>query len=367
MPALAPTASVAIVGDLTLDEVDEALARLRAAADDPAGGELEVDLGGVRRVDTFGMAALASVLRRLRQRGRPAQVTHAPPHALRLAEVMQLDAVLGFDADGAGARLPRIERVGAAALRLFDFLVALFATLALGYRHALPYALRGGSVVREQYVRHASEAGWDAAPLVILINFMLGAILAIQMAYALADYGVISYMPQFVAISMTREIGPLMTALLVAGRSGAGFAAEIGTMNVTEELDALTMMNLPPRRFLLLPRFGALALAVPALAVIGVSAGVVGGMVTGVWFYGLPWSEYLLDTGAALETRDLLSGLVKAFFFGNLIAAVGCLYGLTLRGGTDEVGRSATQAVVQAIIAVVVFDAAFTALTKEIL
>jgi phospholipid/cholesterol/gamma-HCH transport system permease protein len=139
-------------------------------------------------------------------------------------------------------------------------------------------------------------------------------------------------------------------------------AAEIGTMVVTEEVDALEMMALRPRRFLFVPRFAALAISVPALCVFADLSGILGGAAVGILSYDIGWHTYYSETVSALQVSDITSGLLKSFFFGNLVAVVGCLHGLRLRGGPEAVGRAATTAVVESIIAVIVFDGLFTTL-----
>jgi phospholipid/cholesterol/gamma-HCH transport system permease protein len=221
-------------------------------------------------------------------------------------------------------------------------------------------------VRREAFVRQLAEAGAGAVPIVCIITFMIGVILAIQMAYVLRDYGATIFIAKVVGISITREIGPLLAAILVAGRSGSAMAAEIGTMRVTEEVDALEMMALPPRRFLLVPRFAALAVSVPALCVFADACGILGGAAVGILQYDIGWRTYYSETVASLQLSDIGSGLVKSFFFGNLVAAVGCLHGLRLRGGPESVGQAATTAVVESILAVILFDALFTTLVYYI-
>jgi phospholipid/cholesterol/gamma-HCH transport system permease protein len=167
---------------------------------------------------------------------------------------------------------------------------------------------------------------------------------------------------------MTRELGPFMAAVLIAGRFGSAIAAELGAMVVYEEVDALEMMAVEPRRFLFSPRFAALVLAVPALSVLADVAGVLGGASVMVFAYHLPCGIYFAETVTTIQRADIASGLIKSVFFGALIAAVSCRRGLAVRGGgPDAVARVATSATVQSIIAVVIVDTAFTAATRGVL
>jgi phospholipid/cholesterol/gamma-HCH transport system permease protein len=362
-----PTDTVIALEDpLAGDGVVVAAAALDAASR-RGSGTLVVDLAAVRTVDAFGLAALGAATRRLRAAGRTVRVTNAPPSASRLAAFLRLDRVLAAPAHAPPVpRRAALDFVGEVAVRWRDYMVTLLAMIAEGYRRSLTDPWRGGAVRREAFVRQLAEAGAGAVPIVCIITFMIGVILAIQMAYVLRDYGATIFIAKVVGISITREIGPLLAAILVAGRSGSAMAAEIGTMRVTEEVDALEMMALPPRRFLLVPRFAALAVSVPALCVFADACGILGGAAVGILQYDIGWRTYYSETVASLHLSDIGSGLVKSFFFGNLVAAVGCLHGLRLRGGPEAVGQAATTAVVESILAVILFDALFTTLVYYI-
>jgi phospholipid/cholesterol/gamma-HCH transport system permease protein len=333
-----------------------------------SSGPVVLDLAAVTRMDTFGMAALSDAVRRCRREGREIRVAHPPPGAARLASFLRLDRVLAEET------APRVRPgggillyAGDGILRLGDYLVTLLGMTADAYRYAFVDPFRGDRVKWQQFLRQMAEAGAGAVPIVVLINFMLGVILAFQMAYVFRDYGATTLIANIVGVSVTRELGPLLAAILVASRSGSAMAAEIGTMVVTEEVDALQMMALKPRRFLLVPRFAALALAVPALCVFADVAGILGGAFVGIFSCDIGAYTYYSKTVGALAVSDITSGLLKSFFFGNIVAVIGCLHGLRLRGGPEAVGRAATKAVVEAVIAVVVFDALFTTLVYYII
>ena len=362
-----PETVVALAEPLAGDGALAAAERLGEAVS-RGGGPLVIDLAAVRSVDTFGLAALGDAVRRCREAGRAVRIVNAPEGAGRLAAFLRLDRVVAA-AKGEPPRVPRglVIAAGDAFLGLRDYLVTLLAMTADAYRHAFVDPVRGDAVRREQFLRQMAEAGAGAVPIVVLITFMIGLILAFQMAYVLRSYGATIFIAQVVAISITRELGPLLAAILVAGRSGSAMAAEIGTMVVTEEVEALEMMALKPRRFLLVPRFAALAVAVPALCVFADVAGILGGAFVGVFSYDIGWYTYYAETVGSLQVTDVTSGLLKSFFFGNIVAVIGCLHGLRLRGGPEAVGRAATTAVVESIIAVIVFDALFTTLVYYVI
>jgi phospholipid/cholesterol/gamma-HCH transport system permease protein len=195
-----------------------------------------------------------------------------------------------------------------------------------------------------------------------LITFFVGVIIALQGAYELQRLGAMQLVSGLVAIAITRELGPLITAIVVIGRSGSAFAAEIGTMRVTEELDALETMALDPVAFLVTPKFLAMAVMLPCLAIWADLMGILGGSLFGVFGGGYTFGGYLLATRDALLLRDITSGVIKALVFGMVITAVGCHEGFTTGSGAEEVGRSTTSAVVISILLVILIDLVFTAL-----
>jgi phospholipid/cholesterol/gamma-HCH transport system permease protein len=360
-----PSAAVVALEDpLAGDGAAAASATLRLALGRaPPRAPLVVDLAAVRRVDALGLAAVAAAVRLARLEGREVSVVHPPPGAGRLAAALSLDRVLDTPVEPARAPpVPWLLRLGGAALSLRDSVVQLLAFVHDGFRGSVGATLRPHAVGREQFVRQLAETGAGAFGIVVLINFMIGVILAFQMAYVFRDYGATVLVAHVVGVAVTRELGPLVTAVLVAGRSGSAIAAEIGTMRVTEEVDALDMMALRPRAFLLVPRFAALALAVPALCVLGDLAGILGGFVVGVGSYDVGPYTYWSKTVTALKATDFGSGLLKSVFFGIIVAVVACRHGLNLKGGPESVGRAATNAVVESIVAVILFDAIFTSL-----
>lgn len=217
--------------------------------------------------------------------------------------------------------------------------------------------LRWGRVIAQ-----AMEVGVRALPILSLITFFIGLILALQSAYELRKFGALNYVAGAVAASMTRELGPLITAILVIGRSGSAFAAEIGTMKVTEEIDALETMAISPIQFLVTPKFLAMVVMLPCLTIWANSMGILGGAVFGVAQADFTWSRYIRTSIDSLYMRDIATGLIKSVMFGVTMTAVGCYEGLSTGAGAEQVGRSATRAVVMSIFLVIVVDLVFTAL-----
>lgn len=202
------------------------------------------------------------------------------------------------------------------------------------------------------------KAGSNALPIVALISFLMGMIMAFQAAMPMRQFGVDIFVVNLVALTMTRELGPIMTAIVLAGRSGSAFAAEIGTMKVNEELAALTTMGLSPARFLAVPRVLAGVAVTPVLTIYSMAIGVAGGIFVMI-LLGFPLSTLMHQLSGSLRVDDVLAGLIKSFFFGAVVAGVGCLRGLQTGAGAAAVGDSTTRAVVTSIFLIVLIDAVF--------
>jgi phospholipid/cholesterol/gamma-HCH transport system permease protein len=204
--------------------------------------------------------------------------------------------------------------------------------------------------------------GTSAIPIVGLIALLIGLIMAMQSAHQLRQFGAVIFVADLVGISVCRELGPFVTAIVVAGRSGSAVAAELGTMTVSEEIDALRTMGLNPMRYLVVPRILAMTVCTPLLTIIANLVAITGGLLIGVFHLGISASAYINQTLEAVELSDLVTGLIKSVIFGTVIGNVGVFEGLHVRGGSEGVGQATTQAVVSSIFLIIVTDAIFTAL-----
>jgi phospholipid/cholesterol/gamma-HCH transport system permease protein len=254
-------------------------------------------------------------------------------------------------------------RVGRVALHVWgtagDALTFLGETVL-----ALGLLLRGRARFRRVDLLHALEAtGVAALGIVALINFLIGAVLAFVGAVQLQQFGAAIYVANLVGIGVLRELGPLMTGFVMAGRTGAAFAATLGTMTVNEEVDALRTMGLPPAEFLVLPRVLATSLMMPALVAYADLLGLLGGLFVGVSMLGIGTTEYVQQTQASVELRHAWIGLAKGVAFGAVVALTGTYYGIRCGRSAAAVGEAATKAVVMGILLVVVVDAVVTVLT----
>lgn len=222
--------------------------------------------------------------------------------------------------------------------------------------------LRGKGLRVKAVVRNFVEYGVNSLPIVGLICFLIGAIMAMQSAYQLARFGATQYIANLVGVAAMRELAPLMTAILLTGRSGSSIAAEIGTMKVAEEIDALEVMGLNPTKFLIVPKFLAMVLAIPCLTVLATFIMILGGYVLSVAVLGVDSDLYIGNTARSLQMIDFGTGLTKSVFFAIVICWVGVYRGFQVEGGAEGVGKMTTSSVVTSIFLIIVVDLVFTAL-----
>jgi phospholipid/cholesterol/gamma-HCH transport system permease protein len=344
---------VRITGELTLETSPAAFAAIRPLA--AARRPVTLDVTRVPRCDSAAAAILLAL-------GGAPDVTVVGANeqvasVLRLAEKLPDDSAVE---EPPGEETALLERVGGTALGLgravrdgLDYVGALSATLARS-------AVRPGSVRWRDVIVSMIRTGPDALAIVGLIGFLMGWILAFQGAEQLGRFGIEVYTADAVGAALVVELGPLMTAIIVAGRSGAAFAAEIGTMKVNEEVDALDTMGLDRMRFLVAPKVIALVVMMPFLVLFADACGVLGGLLVGMTSLGMTVSTYMRHTVDSVSLWNFAQGMIKGEAYAIVIASVGCLRGLQTRQGAQGVGLATTSAVVTAILFLIVVDALLT-------
>jgi phospholipid/cholesterol/gamma-HCH transport system permease protein len=324
-----------------------------------ARGAVVVDGSGLASLDGAGATLLVEIEKRAQAAGVACAID-----GLR-DDLASLVALLRPKASGkppAPADEPRFfARIGRAAVglgrdlrALVGFVGELAVFLIQTFRHPRTLRLRDTVAI-------ADAAGIGAVPIVTLVGFLLGLILAFQGAIPMQRFGAEIFVADLLGISMLRELGALMAAILLTARSGSAFAAEIGTMKVNEEVDALTTMGLEPVRFLVVPRVIAAVAVVPALTLVINLAALLGGLAVFVQL-GFPPVTFVNRVLESVTMGDFLGGLFKAMVFGVLVAAVGCLRGIQTGSGAQAVGASTTSAVVSGIILIAVTDGLFAVL-----
>ncbi len=346
---------LALSGRLDADTLPEIWPDARRALSDAAQKRVVVDAGEVDYCDGAGIALLVDLLRQ-RAKGE-VEVANLKPKFATLLKQFDI-AVLDHDLDPEPKRRPAVEEIGAITAGIWHDVREQVAFIG-ETTSALFFAIRHPSTVRWKDVWVICEqVGVDALPIVALISWLLGVILAFQSAIPMKKFGAEIFVADLIGLAMLRELGPLMTAILLAGRSGAAFAAEIGTMKVNQEVDALTTMGLDPVRFLVTPRIIAALLMTPLLTLFSDLVSLLGGAMT-LRSFDIPFVTFVKEVEGIVDFSDFMAGFVKSFLFAILIAGIGCLRGLQTSAGASSVGDAATRAVVSGIILLVIVDGIF--------
>ncbi len=320
---------------------------------------LTVALGDVTRFDDFGALLLFHLKHAVSETGGRFELVDVPSQAAEILEMVNFSGHRKCTPPARNRPLGILVRLGAVVIGEigdFRFMLAFLGDviLSLGRVVLHPGTLRWG-----ECVDHMETTGVDAVPIVGMISLLVGLIMAFMAAVQLRQFGADIYVAALVALSIVPEMGPIMTAIIVAGRSGSAYASEISTMKISEEIDALQTMGFDPVRFLVLPRVAAAVLMVPLLSLFADLFALAGGLLVSVTMLDVTIGGYIAKTIAALSLADLLWGLFKSAIFAFLISWVSCLRGFQARGGASAVGRAATSAVVASIFLIILFDAVF--------
>ena len=364
---------------LTIEHAERGVLRLRLsgrwtldAAPPPAAdvldharsaGDTALAVAGDGRLewDSGLLVFLREVLAEAERRRMPVDLAGLPDGAQRL---LALAAAVPERADGghAGERPSLLARMGAGASAAARSAVDMLAFVGAAGVAVLRLVTGAARYRRSELFLVMQEVGAGALPIVSLIAFLVGVILAYVGAMQLRAFGAQAFVADLVSVAMTREMGAMMTAVVMAGRTGAAFAAQLGTMQVNDEIDALATFGISPMEFLVVPRLVALAVMMPLLCLYADLLGMLGGAAVGVGLLNLGGLEYYQRSVHAIALNDFVAGLVKASVFGVLVAVAGCLRGMQSRRTSAAVGEAATSAVVTAIVLIIVSDAAMTVL-----
>lgn len=351
--------TLVISGRLALDNLHAFNSEVQTLLQKMIPAALTVDLAGLNYLDSAGALALIELENQARSRSITYELVNLTNKARGILDLIDTKALTIPPLITERKTGNILERVGDETLLILsDFKqVLIFLGELLG---ALTYALFHPRSVRWQdVVFYMKRAGVDGLPIVGLISLLLGLILAFMSSLQLKQFGANIYVASLLAIAIVKELGPIMTAILVAGRSGSAFAAEIGTMMVNEEVDALTTMGFAPVRFLAVPKVLAAMIVVPLLTIYADLFGILGGVIVGVLGLDLTVYTYLKETQRSLSLLDIVSSLIKSGVFAVLIAGIGCQRGFQVHGGAEAVGAATTSAVVAAIFLIIVTDSAF--------
>ena len=357
-----PTATeLALAGRWTargIGAIQEQLASLRAAPK----SEVVADGAQIEALDTAGAWVLQKLLLRLGDEGIALKVQGLRPEFAKLLAVVaeQMSEQASVTPTKADKPVSALEYIGQRAASAYEQSVALLAFVG---ETAMAFV---GGIRHPQRIRwrpilfNIRTAGFDALPIVGLLSFLLGVVVAYQGADQLKQYGANIFVVDLVGLSMLREFAPLITAIIIAGRSGSAYAAQIGTMAVTEEIDAMRTLGIAPLELLVLPKIIALVIAMPLLTAFADVLGVIGGMIMAQSQLGVTYGEFMDRFTSAVSVTAYMVGIGKAPVFAAIIVIVGCFQGFRTKGGADSVGRQTTRSVVQSIFLVIVADALFS-------
>jgi len=352
----AGAARLAASGEWTIAYTEE-LGRLVDGI--PAGGGADIDLGGIERLDTFGAWSIERLMRQRAARGDAVRLVNVPDRYLGILEEVRGTNHRPPPPPRREGPIARVEELGRATVRFgvdLGGFVAMLGALAIALGRALtrPRTFRLTSVVH-----HLDRVGWQAIGIVVLITFLIGCIIAQQGIFHFRRFGAEDYVVDLVGILVIREIGVLIVAIMVAGRSGSSYTAELGSMKMREEIDALRTMGVDPVEVLVLPRVIALVIALPILTFIGSMSALFGGELV-AWFYGgMSPPIYLARLNDAVSLTDFKVGMFKAPVMALVIGVVACVEGMKVKGSAESLGLQTTASVVKSIFLVIVLDGLF--------
>ena len=352
-------ATIRLAGRLSLDDLEPLMADLQAIPGRLKPRRLSVDLAGVDYLDSAGALALIELENLAKSLTIPFDLLNVSGTNHGLLGLIDREALQRPPLRPESIRPTAVEKLGEVARRQYrDFLEIMSFVGQLVV--ALAYSLAHPRSVRWEDVKfYMKRAGADGLPIVALISLLLGLIMAFMSSLQLKQFGATIYVANLVTLAMVRELGPIMTAILVAGRSGSAFAAEIGTMVVNDEVNALVTMGFDPIRFLAVPKVLAVMVVVPILTVYADLFAILGGLIVGITGLDLTAFTYIQQTKSSIRVFDFATSLIKAVVFALLIAGIGCQRGFKVKGGAEGVGTSTTSAVVSAIFLIILADSAF--------
>jgi len=350
---------VSLSGRFSLNNLKEFSADIYALAGADKLRQIDIDFSGISYLDSAAALSLMQIQKDFNDKNIKCLFVDVTGEAKRIFSVINEQALAKNPLKPKATPDSFIAQIGDASVNIArDFIeVVEFVgelLVALFYTILHPRTLRVKDVLF-----YMKRAGVDGLPIVGLISVLIGLIIAFMSFLQLKQVGANIYVPSLVSFAMVKELGPIMTAILVAGRSGSAFAAEIGTMVVNEEVDALKIMGFDPIRFLAVPKVLAMIIVVPILTIYADFFGVLGGMIVGVTGLDLTINTYLTQSLKTIKVFDIVTSLIKAGVFAALIAGIGCQRGFKVRSGAQDVGKYTTSAVVSAIFLIVVVDSIF--------
>lgn len=349
---------------MNLKKID---ARLRDFGDDSVGRDLVIDISKVDRLDTTGAMMLQRTFHACDNRSEESEIVGASDtQRALLSQIENHLAPCHVERVHHNAFVAMTERLGRGVVNAWIALLELMSFIGNVLYTAGRLVTRPGHIRWRATVHHMEEAGLDALPIVGLMAFLIGAVIAFMGAKILQMFNAEILTVQLVAIAVLREFGVLLAAILVAGRSGSAFTAQIGSMKIREEIDAIRVLGLEPIEVLVLPRVFALMVMLPGLAFCAAMLGMIGGGLVAWGAMGIPPALFVSQVEESIGINNFWVGMIKAPFFAFVIAVIGCFQGMEVEGSAESLGRRTTMSVVQSLFLVIVIDAFFAMFFLEI-
>jgi phospholipid/cholesterol/gamma-HCH transport system permease protein len=347
----------------TVKAVDDALRHFAA----PQARRVTVDLEQVSAFDTAGAWLVYRTMKALKGHGAQVELAGVGADRARLIEVVAAnERVMPPDHRHPMILIQLLERIGTGAVEFWAALAALFAFFGLTLETLWKIILNPGRFRWNAFTNTIEQAGINAVPIISLMSFLVGAVIAYQGATQLRNFGADVLTVDLVSVSVLREFGILLTAIMVAGRSGSAYAAEIGAMRVNEEVDAMRALALDPMEILVMPRILGLVIAMPLLNFISDIAGLAGGCIATWSELGITPQAFIARLHEVTFINNFWAGMIKAPIFGYLVAMIGCYEGFRVEGSAESVGRHTTLSVVESIFIVIVVDAFFSVFFMQV-
>jgi phospholipid/cholesterol/gamma-HCH transport system permease protein len=348
-----------VSGHMSLANLDTMMSEVISILNEQAPSRVTVDLSGVDYMDSAGALLLIEMEEEATQRSIPFSVEGMSEKARDILRLVNRQALTTEPINPREQHMGAMEQIGVSTAGMVGDVGRSMTFLGELIAEIISSLMKPGSVRWGDTLVYMKKAGVDGLPILALISFLLGLIMAFMSSLQLKQFGANIYVASLVGLAMVRELGPIMTAILVAGRSGSAFAAEIGTMKVNEEVDALLTMGFDPVRFLAVPKVFAAMVVVPVLTLFSDLFAIFGGLLVGVLGLEITPYTYLRQTATSFDTFDIVAGIVKSMVFAMLISGIGCQRGFEVRGGAEAVGNATTSAVVSSLFLIIVTDSTF--------
>ena len=350
---------IRLKGKIDIKNSAHIIKKLTPAINGYALSSLIIDLGKVDYLDDFGTLVILEIKQLVAEQKGKFSVVNAKDNIKGILSLVNFESHECFIPLKKHKQPNILVHLGESTIQNADnirFFISFLGSVILSFIHV---CLHPKDLRINDTITYMKKTGVDALPIVALISFLLGLVMAFMSSLQLQQFGANIYVASLVSIAMVSELGPIMTAIVVAGRSGSAFAAEIGTMKISEEIDALFTMGFNTTIFLAVPRIIACIIVVPILTLFSDLFAISGGLLVGVSLLDLSTTSYINQTMETLTLFEVMWGMGKSFVFAVLIAWIGCLRGFQTRGGADSVGNAATSAVVSSIFLIILFDSIF--------